>query len=123
MTAPGPGSDPAFDEERPPRDPMRALRKTVSQIVVVFTIPFVFSIVQAALGGGRLKVDRSPAAWTVWTAGVALMVVASLLAVQSLRGKAPAWTGRSAAWWCAAIWGAGLILTVVYSNMVPPPTR
>jgi hypothetical protein len=120
-------SDPSDFEESeeppPPRDALRALRKTVAQVVVVFTIPFVFSIGQAVLGLGKLKVDRSPAAWTVWSVGVALMVAASALAVQALRGRAPVRTGRSTAWWCLAVWAAGLALIILYSEMVPPPHR
>ncbi|GAA4246619.1 hypothetical protein [Dactylosporangium darangshiense] len=113
---------PGPDDYTPRRDPLRALRRTIGQVVVLFTIPFVFAIGQAVLGLGRVKVDRSAAAWTVWGIGVALMVVASVLAVQMLRGKAPARTGRATAWWCAGIWAAGLVLSIVYTGMVPPPT-
>jgi hypothetical protein len=113
--------DPAADEQ-PRRDPWRALRKTIGQVVVVFTIPFVFAIGRAALGLSRLKVHRTPAAWAVWGAGVALMVVASALAIQMLRGRAPAATGRATVWWCAGLWVAGLVLSIVYSAMVPTPT-
>ncbi|GAA2381760.1 hypothetical protein [Dactylosporangium salmoneum] len=108
--------------ERPRRDPMRALRRTIAQTVVVFTIPFVFAIGRAALGLGRLKVDRSPAAWTVWGVGVALMVAASALAIQMLRGREPAATGKVTVWWAAGLWATGLVLAIVYSKMVPAPT-
>lgn len=114
--------EPAAGEQEPRRDPWRGLRKTVAQTVVVFTIPFVFAIGRAALGLGRLKVHRSAAAWTVWSAGVALMVVAAALGIQFLRGRAPAATGRATVWWCAGLWLAGLILAIVYSTMVPRPT-
>jgi hypothetical protein len=113
-----PGAEP---EDRPRRDPWRAVRKTVAQTVVVFTIPFVFAIVQAAFKVGRLKVDRSPAAWTVWGLGVALMIAASALAIQQLRGKAPAVTGARTAWVAGGGWVAGLVLIIVYAQMVPLP--
>ncbi|MER7282335.1 hypothetical protein ABT369_48680 [Dactylosporangium sp. NPDC000244] len=111
------------EPEEPRRDPLRALRKTVAQTVCVFTIPFVFAIGRAALGFTKLKVDRSPAAWTVWGIGIALMLAASALAVQTLRGKAPAALGQRAAWVAGGVWLAGLAFTIVYSQMVPPPTR
>ena len=114
--------DPA-EEERPRRDPWRALRKTVAQIVVVFTIPFVFAIGRAAFGLTKLKVDRGPADWTVWGVGVALMVAAAALAVQALRGKAPAALGERAAWVAGGVGLLGLVFTAVYSQMVPPPAR
>ncbi|GAA3457252.1 hypothetical protein [Dactylosporangium matsuzakiense] len=115
--------DPDEEEGRPRRDPWRALRKTVAQIVVVFTIPFVFAIGRAALGLNKLKVDRSPADWTVWGIGIALMVAASGLAIQALRGKAPAALGERAAWVAGGVWLLGLVFTIVYSQMVPPPVR
>ncbi|WP_432836462.1 hypothetical protein [Dactylosporangium sp. CA-092794] len=115
--------DSAGDGEEAPRDPWRALRRTVSQTVVVFTIPFGFAFGRAALGLSRLKVDRTPAAWTVWGAGVALMLVASVLAVLALRGRAPQRLGKATAWWCAGLWLAGLVLSIVYSEMVPAPSR
>ncbi|MEU7873824.1 hypothetical protein [Dactylosporangium sp. NPDC049140] len=114
-------SEPDYDAPR--RDPLRALRKTIAQTVVVFTIPFVFAIGRAVFGLGKLKVDRSPAAWTVWGIGVALMVAASVLAVQALRGKAPAALGERAAWLAGGVWVLGLVFAFVYSQMVPVPTR
>jgi hypothetical protein len=110
------------EEERPRRDNWRAVRKTVAQIVVVFTIPFVFSLGQAAFGLTRLKVDRSPAAWTVWGIGIAVMVAASALAIQQLRGKAPAALGKRGAWLAGGLWLVGLVFAFVYSQMVPAPT-
>jgi hypothetical protein len=108
--------------EEPRRDPWRALRKTIAQVVVVFTIPFVFAIGRAALGFSKLKVERTTAAWTVWGIGVALMVAASALAVQALRGKAPAALGDRAVWAAGGVWLVGLLFAVVYAEMVPAPT-
>ncbi|WP_432987119.1 hypothetical protein [Dactylosporangium sp. CA-233914] len=108
-----------MSEDSPRRDPRRALRKTVAQTVVVFTVPFVFAIGRAALGLTKLKVDRSPADWGVWGTGVGLMVLASAVAVQALRGRTP----PRAVWWAGGLWLAGLVLAIVYAQMVPPPTR
>ncbi|MFG2036996.1 hypothetical protein [Dactylosporangium sp. NPDC048998] len=115
--------EPPAEDEAPRRDPLRALRKTIAQSIVVFTLVFVYAIGQAAFGLSRVKVHRTPAAWAVWGAGVALMVAASVPAVMMLRGRAPAVTGRATAWWCAAVWLAGLVLTIVYAEMVPAPSR
>ncbi|WP_433216821.1 hypothetical protein ACQP00_08515 [Dactylosporangium sp. CS-047395] len=109
--------------DRPRRDPLRALRRTIAQTTVVFTIPFVVAIGRAAFGAGKIKIDRTPADWTVWGIGVALMVAASALAIQSLRGKAPAALGERAAWLAGAVWLLGLVFAIVYSQMVPAPTR
>jgi hypothetical protein len=116
---------PELPEEEPPprRDPWRALRKTIGQTVIAFTVLFAFAFGRAALGLSLLKVHRTAAAWAVWGGGIALMVVASGLAALMLRGKEPALTGRATAWWCAGLWLAGLVLTIVYSGMVPAPTR
>jgi hypothetical protein len=123
VTQPEPAPGPADDGEAPRRDPLRALRKTIGQTVVVFTIPFAFAFGRAVLGLDRVQVYRSPAAWVVWGAGIVLMIAASVLAVQMLRGRAPAATGRATAWWCGGVWAVGLVLALVYAGMVPPPTR
>ncbi|GAA0722658.1 hypothetical protein Drose_08920 [Dactylosporangium roseum] len=108
----------------PRRDPWRAVRKSVAQAVVLFTVVYLFIFGRAALGLGRSRdIERSTAAWTVWTAGIVLMVAGSTLAVQLLRGKEPAATGRRTIWWCAGLWAAGFALASVYSAMVAPPTR
>ncbi|MER7002622.1 hypothetical protein ABT297_06195 [Dactylosporangium sp. NPDC000555] len=124
--------EPPAEDHAPRRDPLRALRKTIAQSVVLFTAVFVFAIGQAAfgqteigkslLGASLVKVHRTPAAWTVWGAGVALMVAASVLAVMTLRGREPAATGRATVWWSAGVWLAGLVLTIVYAEMVPAPS-
>jgi hypothetical protein len=116
-------NDPARDGPPRRRDPARALRRTVEQCAIVFTLPFLVAIGRAALGfeNRLLIIERSAAAWAVWSAGIALMVVAALLGLQDLRGKAPAVTGRHTAWWCAGLWVAGLALAFVYAAMVPAP--
>jgi hypothetical protein len=113
---------PDEDEELPRRDNWRAVRKTVAQTVVVFTIPFVFALGRAAFGLTKFKVDRSPAAWTVWGIGIAVMITASVLAIQLLRGKAPAALGNRSAWLAGGLWLVGLVFVFVYSQMVPAPT-
>ncbi|MEV8512808.1 hypothetical protein [Dactylosporangium sp. NPDC051484] len=115
--------EPPAPDQAPRRDSLRALRKTIAQSVVLFTVVFVFAIGQAALGLSSVKVHRTPAAWTVWGAGVAVMVVAAVLAVMTLRGREPAATGRATVWWSAGVWLAGLALTIVYAEMVPAPSR
>jgi hypothetical protein len=98
------------------------VRKTVAQIVVLFTVFFVFAFGRAVLGvGGAAKVHRTAAAWGVWAAGIAFMLAASALAVLALRGRPPAVTGRATAWWCGGLWLLGLLLTIVYSSLVPLP--
>jgi hypothetical protein len=113
---------PDEEEDPPRRDNWRAVRKTVAQTVVVFTIPFVFALGQAVFGLAKLKVDRSPAAWTVWGIGITVMVAAALLAIQLLRGKAPAALGDRSAWLAGGLWLVGLVIVFVYSQMVPAPT-
>ncbi|GAA2605551.1 hypothetical protein GCM10010399_40710 [Dactylosporangium fulvum] len=108
----------------PRRDPWRAVRKSVAQVIVLFTVVYLFVFGRAVLGVGRSRdIERSTAAWTVWTAGIALMVAGSALAVQLLRGKEPAVTGRRTIWWCAGLWAVGVALALIYSTMVTPPTR
>lgn len=108
------------DAERAPRDSWRALRKTVAQTVLVFTVPFVLAWARAVLGFGNAKVHRDAGAWTVWSAGVALMVAGSVFAVLLLRGGS---RNRVRAWWCGGLWAAGLGLALSYSTMVDPPVR
>ncbi|MET7396236.1 hypothetical protein ABZS66_22405 [Dactylosporangium sp. NPDC005572] len=99
----------------PRRDPWRAVRKSVAQAVVLFTAVFVFGLGRAVFGVGPAgDVERSTAAWTVWSVGVALMVAGSVVAVQYLRGK-------SGIRWCVTLWVTGLVLTLIYSSMIQPP--
>lgn len=121
MTEPPDGSPEA---ERPPRDPWRAVRKTVAQTVLLFTLPFFFALAQAVLRYGAAgKVHRSAGAWGVWSTGVALMLAGCVFALLMLRGREPRSTGRFTVWWGGGLWAAGLVLTLVYSTMVQPPTR
>ena len=64
-----------------------------------------------------LKVERGPAAWVVWIAGLAAMVVAALIAVKALRAEDKAAEVRFT-WWCGGLWLAGFVLTTIYSGMV-----
>lgn len=114
------GASPAA--QRPGRDAWWAVRRTVAQCVIAFTVLFLLPLLRAVAGvdDGRATVHRSAAAWAVWCAGLALMVAGALFAVQSLRAKQRPRSIRFA-WWCGGLWLAGFVLTVVYSTMVGPP--
>ena len=88
-------------------------------MTIAFTVLFLVPLIRLVLGlhDDGLKVERGPAAWVVWIAGLAAMVVAALIAVKALRTEDKAAEVRFT-WWCGGLWLAGFVLTTIYSGMV-----
>ncbi|MFF5226809.1 hypothetical protein [Dactylosporangium sp. NPDC000521] len=88
-------------------------------MTIAFTVLFLVPLIQLVLGSGSVgpKVERSPAAWAVWIASLAVMVTAALVAVKALRTDDRS-TEVKLSWWSGGLWLAGFVLTIVYSGMV-----
>ncbi|MEV4135363.1 hypothetical protein AB0J72_24705 [Dactylosporangium sp. NPDC049742] len=88
-------------------------------MTIAFTVLFLVPLIRLVLGldSGGPKVERSPAAWTVWLASLAVMVVAALVAVKALRTDDRT-TEVKLSWWCGGLWLVGFALTIAYSGMV-----
>lgn len=94
------------------------MRRTVAQVTIAFTVLFLVPLIRLVLGlDDGQKVERSPAAWTVWIASLAVMVTAALLAVKALRASDRA-TEVRLTWWCGGLWVVGFVLTTVYSGLL-----
>ncbi|MEV0127145.1 hypothetical protein AB0H83_01575 [Dactylosporangium sp. NPDC050688] len=87
-------------------------------MTIAFTVLFLVPLIRLVLGlDDGPKVERSPAAWVVWIASLAVMVTSSLVAVKALRAADRA-TEVRLTWWCGGLWVAGFVLTTVYSGLL-----
>ncbi|MEV4514073.1 hypothetical protein AB0K00_34570 [Dactylosporangium sp. NPDC049525] len=88
-------------------------------MTIAFTVLFLVPLIRLVLGldDNGPKVERSPAAWVVWIASLAVMVTSALIAVKALRTADRA-TEVRLTWWCGGLWIAGFVLTTVYSGLL-----
>jgi hypothetical protein len=95
------------------------VRRTVAQVTIAFTVLFLVPFIRLVLGleDDGVKVERGPAGWVVWIAGLGAMVTAALIAVKALRAGDRAAEVRFT-WWCGGLWVAGFVLTTIYSGLV-----
>jgi hypothetical protein len=91
----------------------------VAQVTIAFTVLFLVPLIRFVLGQDEdgPKVERSPGAWVVWIASLAVMVASALVAVKALRAEDRA-TEVRLTWWCGGLWLVGFGLTIVYSSLV-----
>ena len=99
------------------RDQWRPVRRTVAQVTIAFTVLFLVPLIRLVLGLDGPKTERSPAAWVVWIASLAVMVTSALIAVKALRAADRA-TEVRLTWWCGGLWVAGFVLMTVYSGLL-----
>lgn len=95
------------------------MRRTVAQVTIAFTVLFLVPLIRLVLGldDDGPKVERTPAAWVLWLASLAVMVTAALIAVKALRATDRA-TEVRLSWWCGGLWVAGFVLTTIYSGLL-----
>jgi hypothetical protein len=91
----------------------------VAQVTIAFTVLFLVPLIRLVLGldDDGPKVERTPAAWVLWLASLAVMVTAALIAVKALRATDRA-TEVRLSWWCGGLWVAGFVLTTIYSGLL-----